>query len=71
MLRHVADAQLRRADDLAAVWRIEAEQAGEQRRLAGTVGADEGDDLARADGEIDVMEHFARAVELAQAARLQ
>ena len=52
---------------LAGVERQETVDAAQQRGLAAARRADDGDDLALADVEIDVAEDFERAVVLAQA----
>ena len=53
--------------DLAAVDRQQAVDAAQQGGLAAARRADNGDDFARSDLEIDVAEHFERAVTFAQA----
>ncbi len=53
--------------DLAARGRDQAVDAAQQRGLAAARRADDGDDLAVADVEIDVAEDFERAVMLAEA----
>src|SRR5437588_91821 len=51
---------------LAGVGPQQAGDAAHDGRLAGPVGAQQGDDLAAADGEVDVAEHLDRAVAGAQ-----
>src|SRR5262249_37613777 len=53
-----------------ALVRREAEDRVQRRRLAGAVGADEPEDAALLDGEVDAVERDGRAVGLAQAAGL-
>ena len=53
--------------DLAGVVRQQTVDAAQQRGLAAAGGPDDGDDLALADIEVDVAEHFERAVALGQA----
>ena len=48
--------------------RQQAVDAAQQRGLAASRRADNGDDLALADVEVDIAEHFERAVILAEAA---
>jgi hypothetical protein len=43
--------------DFAAVGGQQAHQAFHQRRLAGTVGADDAEDLAGRQIELDIVEH--------------
>jgi hypothetical protein len=45
----------------------QAHQGGEQRRLAGAVGADDGDDLAFANAQVDLVDGFDAPVVDAQA----
>ena len=54
--------------DFAGIVRQQSVDAAQQRGLAAAGRADDGDDLALADVEIDVTEHFERAVTLAEAA---
>ena len=74
MLEHHGDAGDRLGDalaadpDLAGIVRHQAVDAAQQRGLAAAGRADDGDDLALADVEVDVAEDFERAVVLAQAA---
>ncbi|VFT48114.1 Uncharacterised protein [Pseudomonas aeruginosa] len=56
-LRHVADGQPRPSPDLADVRLEQAEHAAYQGGLAGAVGADQGDDLAGLDGQVDIAQH--------------
>ncbi|MNT40209.1 hypothetical protein D3C72_1765090 [compost metagenome] len=56
-LRHVADPQLRLAPHTAAVGLEQAEHGAHQGGFAGTVGADQGDDLPGFDGQVDAVEH--------------
>ena len=51
----------------AAGDRLDAGEAAEQRGLAGAVGADDGDDLAGVDREVDAVQHLDAAVAGAQA----
>ena len=51
--------------DLAGIVRQQAVDAAQQRGLAAAGWADNGNDLALADIEVDVAEHFERAVILA------
>ena len=60
-LRHIADAQILLAFDAARGERHEAEHGAHQRRFAGAIGADHGDDLAAAHIEIDTVEDAASA----------
>jgi hypothetical protein len=55
-LRHVSDLQIAAAVDSTAIRFLEAEQDTDERRLACAVGADEGNDLALADVDVDVDE---------------
>src|SRR5262249_35898927 len=50
------------------VGRLEPEQGAHQRGLAGAVGADDGDDLARADIDVDALQDGASAAHNLQAA---
>ena len=74
MLEHHGDAgdrlghALAVEPDLALVDRHQAVDAAQQRGLAAAGRADDGDDLALADVEIDVAEDLERAVALADAA---
>ena len=56
-LRNIADAQARAPGDAARGGGDGADDGAQKRRLAGTVGADDGDDLARGDVEIDMRQH--------------
>ncbi len=58
LLRHVADAQLRLAPDLAAIGLEQAEHGAHQGGLAGTVGADQGDDLAAMHLQLRAFQHI-------------
>src|SRR6185437_1619604 len=49
----------------AAVDRLEAVDAAQQRRLAGAGGPDQADDLVRVDRQRDALQHLVRAVALA------
>ena len=51
----------------AAGDRLDAGEAAQQRGLAGAVGADDGDDLAGVDREVDAVQHLDAAVAGAQA----
>ena len=53
--------------DGAAGDRLDAGEAAQERRLAGAVGADDGDDLAGVDREVDAVQHLDAAVARAQA----
>ena len=55
-LRHVGEAQAGRARDPAGIGLDDAEHQLDQGRLARTVRADQADDLAAVQGEIDVLE---------------
>ena len=68
-LGRIADAQAGAARDGAAVGAFEAEQHAHECRLAGAVGADHSDDLARGEIEVDVFEDDAAGAREAQAAR--
>ena len=57
--------------DRAAVGVDQADRHAEARRLAGTVGPEQPDDLAPLDLVIDAVDHLAAAVPLLQAADLQ
>ncbi|MNC24500.1 hypothetical protein D3C75_725550 [compost metagenome] len=57
LLRHVANAQFRLAPYLAAVRLEQAEHGAHQGGLARAVRADQGDDLARCDRQVDAVEH--------------
>ena len=48
-------------DDPALVDRLEAVDAGEQRRLARAGAADDGDHLALVDGQVDALQDLQRA----------
>src|SRR5690606_5772032 len=52
LLRHIADAQLGLAPDLAAIRLEQAQHHPHQSRLAGAVGADQGDDLTTVDLQV-------------------
>ena len=73
MLEHHGDAGDRTGDalpidpDFALVRRDQAVDAAQQRGLAAAGRADDGDDLALADLEIDTAEDFKRPVALGQA----
>src|SRR5262249_34989321 len=54
--------------DLAGIDGDKPVDAAQKRRLAAAGRADDGDDLTRADIEVDVAEDFERAVVLAQSA---
>ena len=56
LLRHIAQPQTRRAGDGPAIGAQRADQDTQQGRLAGPVGADDGHDLARRDGQADVLQ---------------
>src|SRR3990167_8074352 len=56
-LRHIADAQFRVAPDAAAIRLEQAEHGAHQGGLAGTVGADQGDDLAGFDAQLHILQH--------------
>jgi hypothetical protein len=43
-------------DHAAALWEVEAGEQLRERRLAGAVGADERDDLARLEAEADALQ---------------
>ena len=58
-------------EDLAAVDRVDARHALDQRRLAGAVVADEGGDLAGTHREVDLVQHLHRAEALVDPAQLQ
>ena len=55
-LRHVADDEARLAQRGALVGRLQAEQHPHQRGLAGAVGADQRQDLAGRDVDIDALQ---------------
>src|SRR5206468_368463 len=57
--------------DLAAVDRVDAGDALDERRLARAVVADERGDLARVDGEVDVVQHVDGSEALVDARHLQ
>ncbi len=59
-LRHIADAQARPAAHQAGIRPLQPQRDAQQRRLAGAVGADDGDDLAGAKGERDVAQRDVR-----------
>jgi len=79
-LRRLCDAQMRDPvgwhlgdvaapeQDLAGAGARLAEDRHHQRRLAGAIGADQGDDLARIDLEVDALERLDLAVGSAEAA---
>ena len=73
MLEHHGDAgdrlghPLLADQHLAGVERQQPVDAAQQRRLAAAGRPDDGDDLALTDVEVDVAEHFERAVALAEA----
>ena len=60
-LRHVADDQPRLAPDGSLVGRLETQQHPHQRGLAGTVGADQRQDLALGDVDVDALQDGAPA----------
>ena len=79
-MRHAEPRDLERAQafdrtavqqDRAARRPRRAEQGAQQRRLAGPVGTEEGDDLALGDVEVDVVQHRDGAVARSQLAALQ
>ena len=53
--------------DVARVRGLEQVEAAQEGRLTRTRGADDGDDLARIDGQVDALEHLERTEALAQA----
>ena len=53
--------------DVARVRGLEQVEAAQEGRLARTRGADDGDDLAGIDGQVDALEYLERAEALAQA----
>ena len=53
--------------DVARVRGLEQVEAAQEGRLARTRGADDGDDLAGVNGQVDALEHLERAEALAQA----
>nr|AAD00241.1 glucose-binding protein [Pseudomonas putida] len=57
LLRHVANAQLRLAPYFATVRLEQPEYGAHQGGLARPVGADQGDDLAGCDRQVDAVEH--------------
>ncbi len=59
-LRYVADLETGGAASRSGVWAFEAEECADERGLAGAVGADEGQDLAGVDVEVDVGEDGVR-----------
>ncbi len=71
VLRPVDRDRLAVEDDLAAVGRVDAGDALDQRRLAGAVVADEGHHLTRPHLEVDVGERMHRAEVLRYAAKLE
>ena len=71
VLRAVDRDPLAVEEDLAAVDRVDAGDALDQRRLAGAVVADERHDLAVAHLEVDVVERLHRAEVLRDAAQLE
>ena len=68
-LRNVADAQILAAMHYSAIGLLEAQQYAHQRRLAGAVEADQRDDLAFADVEVDVEQQVTAVARDANAAR--
>ena len=52
-LRHIPDAGRRQLTDLAAIGRLDAEDEFNERRLASTIGSDQGHDFIGADIKID------------------
>ncbi len=60
-LRHVADAEARAAHDAAGGRREHPQEHAEQRGLAGAVGADQRDDLAGVEREIDAAQQLVAA----------
>src|SRR5229473_777426 len=82
-LRHLAESQIadhmrRRSRDIAileadraARGLLHAEDGADERALAGAVGADDGDDLARGDVERDAVERLGVAVEEVELAHRQ
>jgi hypothetical protein len=78
LLRHVAEARARRGVDppaapahLAAVGREHAEHDPHRRGLAGAVGSDEAEELARRDGERDPVERDDVAVAAGEVGQLE
>ena len=67
-LRNVADAQILAAMHGAAIGLLETQQHAHQGRLAGAVEADERDDLALADVEVDVEQQVTAVARDANAA---
>ena len=57
-------------EDLAAAGGLQQVDAPQQRGLAGAGGADDGDDIALLDGEVDVPQNLMGAEGLAQVADL-
>src|SRR3546814_2216992 len=67
---HVADGEAGAARDRALAHRQDAQQRLHRGALAAAVGADEGDDLARLDGDIDAAHQPAPAALHAKPPRL-
>ncbi|MCY1415037.1 hypothetical protein D9M71_305050 [compost metagenome] len=57
LLRHVADAQPWLAPDLAGMRLEQAQHGAHQGGFAGTIGADQGDDLSGLHGQVDAVEY--------------
>ena len=70
VLRHVADAQAWAPQHLAAIGFHDAQDHADQRRFAGAVEPDQGDDFPDADGDIHRVEYGPAAEAQADAARL-
>ena len=70
VLWHVADAQAGALKHLAAIGFHDAQDHADERRLAGAVEPDQGDDFPGADGDIHRVEHAPAAEAQADAARL-
>ena len=58
-LRHIADAGIGAADQHPVMGTLEPEKQADKGRLAGTIRADQGDDLLGTNVDVDVIQHAA------------
>src|SRR5262249_51836091 len=68
-LRYVADAETRPAPHMPTIGHQDAEKHTHQGGLAGTIGTDQGDDLAGLNLDVDVLQQAAPGADHADAAR--
>lgn len=71
LLRHITHTQAGAALPCTGVWLQQAESNAHQTGFAGTVGADQGKDLAGLKAQIDAVEHAATITAQAYAGKLQ